>query len=135
MPEELGQLSAYADKNIIYAGFIADIEKYYKGADIFLNPILSGGGVKTKIIEAIAYGTTVISTKTGAVGMAKEVCGEKLQIVTDNDWEAFIKIIAENIAVSFPTPQEYYNYYYWENVILNLLEKLADKPTRNPEIN
>jgi glycosyltransferase involved in cell wall biosynthesis len=122
----MNSLKAYADRNIIYAGFVEDISTYYKGADLFLNPVLSGGGVKTKIIEAIAYGTTVISTKTGAEGIVREVCGDKLQVVNDENWEMFIKIIVENNTPVLATPQEYYTYYYWENIVMNFQNNLAD---------
>ena len=121
LPEEMNELKAYADKNIIYAGFISEIATYYKAADIFLNPVLSGGGVKTKIVEAIAYGTTVVSTETGAAGMVKSVCGEKLQIVKDDDWEIFANDIIENIAIKKQTLQEYYNYYFYPNIIERII--------------
>ena len=121
LPEEMNELKKYSDKNIIYAGFISDIATYYKAADIFVNPVLSGGGVKTKIVEAIAYGTTVISTETGAAGMVKDVCGEKLQIVADDSWESFERKIIENKSIKNQTPQEYYNYYFYPNIIERII--------------
>lgn len=126
LPEEWNNLEEYAGKNIIYAGFVDDISTYFKGADLFLNPVLSGGGVKTKIIEAIAYGTTVVSTETGAEGMVKEVCGEKLQVLNDEDWESFERFIAKSDVVTLESPVEYYKYYYWGNIIGNLLNKLSN---------
>src|SRR6202008_4176961 len=89
LPAELNELKEYADKNIIYAGFVDDIEVYFKAADIFLNPVQSGGGIKTKMVEAIAYGDTVVSTKSGAAGISKEISGDKLVVVEDNDWDKF----------------------------------------------
>ncbi|MEO5947047.1 MAG: glycosyltransferase family 4 protein [Chitinophagaceae bacterium] len=129
LPEEMKDLKSYADKNIIYAGFITDIATYYKATDIFLNPVLSGGGVKTKIVEAIAYGTTVVSTETGAAGMVKDVCGVKLHIVEDDNWEGFTNLIHKNTESVLETPSDYYKYYYWENIISNLLSVLSDKPS------
>src|SRR5262249_6651296 len=46
LPAALNELKEYADRNIIYAGFVDDIEMYFKGADLFLNPVQSGGGIK-----------------------------------------------------------------------------------------
>ncbi len=86
LPNEMNNLKSYANKNIIYAGFVDDITAYFKAADIMLNPVLSGGGVKTKMIEAIAFGATVVASKTGAAGIERSVCGNKLSIVDDNDW-------------------------------------------------
>ncbi|MEO6613246.1 MAG: glycosyltransferase family 4 protein [Chitinophagaceae bacterium] len=117
LPGEFHSLKEYADKNIIYAGFIADIETYTKAADIFLNPVQAGGGIKTKMVEAIACGTTVISTESGATGIAKEVCGDKLVTVPDNDWAAFSGAVMDHSTHQSITPQAYYDHYYWGNVI------------------
>ncbi len=117
LPDKLNDLKDYAGKNIIYAGFVDDITLYLKAADLFLNPIQSGGGVKTKMVEAIAYGDTVVSTQTGAVGMDKTICGEKLIIVPDNNWKGFADAIIANKDFVIETPQEYYNTYYWQKII------------------
>ena len=116
LPEELNDLKDYADKNVVYAGFVDDIETYFKGADLFLNPVQSGGGIKTKMVEAIGFGTTVIATATGALGISKISCDSKLVIVNDNDWIAFAKAIIENANSSTVTPQKYYEYYCWGNI-------------------
>lgn len=124
LPEEMNELKEYAGKNIIYAGFVDTIEPYFKAADIFLNPVLSGGGIKTKMVEAIAYCATVIATATGATGIMKEVCGEKLTVIPDNDWDGFTNaIVATN--TSSITPEAYYKYYYWKNVVANILPVLS----------
>ena len=93
LPAELNELKEYGDKNIIYAGFVHDIEMYFKGADLFLNPVQSGGGIKTKMVEAIAFGTTVITTETGALGIHRDICGKKLVVVPDNSWNDFAQAI------------------------------------------
>lgn len=117
LPTELNFLKDYADKNIIYAGFVDDVETYFKAADIFLNPVLSGGGIKTKMVEAIGYGTTVIATKSGASGIETEVCGKKLVIVPDKQWDTFTRSILDNGNVFQETPQIYYDTYNWNKII------------------
>lgn len=124
LPEKLKSLSEYADKNIIYAGFVSDVDTYCKASDIFLNPVLSGGGVKTKMVEAIAYGTSVISTESGAIGIEKNVCGEKLTIVKDNEYTLFMEKIIDQSRLLITTPDEYYAYYNWSQIISNCLQKL-----------
>ncbi len=116
LPESLNGLAAYRDKNIIYAGFVDDIESYFTAADIFLNPVQSGGGIKTKMVEAIAYGATVVATESGATGIQEEACGNKLHILPDNDWLAFAKSVIDQRGVHAETPGSYYDYYYWKNV-------------------
>ena len=117
LPAELNELKEFAGKNIIYAGFITDIDTYTKAADIFLNPVQTGGGIKTKMVEAIAYGATVVSTERGAIGILKEVCGDKLITVIDNDWVKFTRAIILNADKTKITPQEYYDYYFWGSSI------------------
>jgi glycosyltransferase involved in cell wall biosynthesis len=124
LPAGMNSLKDYVGKNIIYAGFVDDIETYFKTADIFLNPVQSGGGIKTKMVEAIGYGTTVISTETGATGIDKSACGNKLIVVADNDWKEFANAIIDNAAVTTRTPQEYYELYNWENMIKRVISKM-----------
>lgn len=117
LPDFFNELKDYEDKNVIYAGFVDDISVYFKAADIFLNPILSGGGVKTKAIEAIAMNCTVISTELGAMGIKKDVCGNKLKVVREGDWQKFGDLIISSSYDEDQTPDEFFEYYYWENII------------------
>ncbi len=124
LPEPLNGLTGYTDKHIVYAGFVDDIESYFTAADLFLNPVQSGGGIKTKMVEAIAYGTTVIATDTGATGIKRDVCGEKLKTVADNDWTAFAKAVIAQREQQAVTPDSYYDYYYWKNLARRIANQL-----------
>lgn len=50
-------------------GEIADAAKFHQVNDVLIVPLLSGGGIRVKIIEAMAMGKTVISTTIGAEGI------------------------------------------------------------------
>jgi polysaccharide biosynthesis protein PslH len=117
LPDFFNNLKEYSDKNVIYAGFVDDISVYFKAADIFLNPILTGGGVKTKAIEAMAMDCTVVSTELGAMGLKKEVCGKKLKVVKEGEWKLFADLVIQSANETAHTPQEFFDYYYWENII------------------
>lgn len=122
LPEQVKKfLEGPNGKNIIYTGFVDDIVPYFKAADIFLNPIKSGGGIKTKMVEAIAYGATVIATETGASGIAKEVCGKKLFVIPDDDWQSFAKAVMQHSGDNSKTPDEYYQYYTWEIIVKKIM--------------
>jgi glycosyltransferase involved in cell wall biosynthesis len=108
-------------KNIIYTGFVEDIVPYFKGADVFLNPVTSGGGVKTKMVEAIAYGTTVVSKRSGAAGMNASVAGEKLKVVEDDNWKEFAQIAIKESNINATTPPGFYSTFFWGNIIENFL--------------
>lgn len=124
LPPEFHYLADGEHSRLIYAGFVDNIGDYFKAADIFLNPVMSGGGIKTKMVEAIAYGTTVVSTQTGATGINAGVCGEKLVVVPDGDWNDFVKQLTSLPVPQAPTPPEFYAYYHWDSVIGQLIPHL-----------
>ena len=52
--------------------FIEDVprlEDFYREVGVFINPVRSGRGLRTKLIEAAAYGRPVLSTALGAEGL------------------------------------------------------------------
>lgn len=108
-------LKAYRDKHIIFAGFVDDISIYFKGADLFINPVIEGGGIKTKVVESLGYNLSVVSTKSGAIGIPEGLAGGKLQVVEDNDWEAFIRqILVADINGSVPA--SFFEHFSWSNI-------------------
>jgi polysaccharide biosynthesis protein PslH len=52
-----------------YMGFVPDIRPYLKAAQVCVVPLLSGGGTRLKILEAMAAGLPVVSTTKGAEGL------------------------------------------------------------------
>lgn len=122
LPGEMNQLEAYREQRVIFAGFAENIGQYYKAADVFLNPVLSGGGVKTKMVESIAYGTVVVSTRTGAAGMHPSVCGDQLIIVEDMDWKSFAAAVTSAAGrETLTTPRPFYETYHWEFIIRRIV--------------
>lgn len=63
--EEVKRLSG---NGIVVTGTVNDLSDYYESAALAVIPILSGGGVKTKLIEAGGYGIPVVSTTQGWMG-------------------------------------------------------------------
>lgn len=55
--------------NVIFTGFVERIEHYINASDIVIVPLLSGGGVRTKILESLACKKPVVSTSIGAEGI------------------------------------------------------------------
>jgi glycosyltransferase involved in cell wall biosynthesis len=118
LPDFFDNLKKWNNEGINYIGFVEDIDHYTKAADILLNPVNSGGGVKTKMIEAIGLNTNVVATETGATGIDLSVCGDKLKIVPDLSWEHFAEAIlsfSKNPRVD--TPSAFYSTYNWKEII------------------
>lgn len=116
LPAEMDGLKQYADKNIIYAGFVDDISIYFKGVDIFLNPVTDGGGIKTKLVEAIGYNLNAVSTLSGAIGVEEQVCNGKLLLCANTDWQNFSNKMREAINIDKSTDAAFFDHFYWDNI-------------------
>ena len=60
---------AAADASIVLTGFVDDPLPYIQRSAVFVAPILSGGGTKLKILEAMAAGKAIVSTAIGVEGI------------------------------------------------------------------
>jgi len=56
-------------ENLIVAGEIKDALKFMENKQIMVVPLLSGGGIRIKILEGLAAGKVIVSTSTGAEGI------------------------------------------------------------------
>lgn len=95
LPLQMNDLKDYTARNIIYCGFVEDIDLYFKGCDIFLNPLQDGGGIKTKLVEALGFGKPCVSSENGAIGVDPQYTSGRLHIVADKDWHAYVEAILE----------------------------------------
>jgi polysaccharide biosynthesis protein PslH len=114
-------ISELKNEKVIIAGFVDDVSEYFKGADVFLNPIIEGGGIKTKLVEALAYNLNAVSTDSGAVGINPELCNGKLLVTADNDWPAFANAIELAVSVKADIPDRYFQHFYWGHAIRKAL--------------
>lgn len=57
------------EQGIVTPGYVMDVEPYWRAARLFVVPLLSGGGMRVKILDAWAHGLPVISTTIGAEGI------------------------------------------------------------------
>lgn len=115
LPAHYNELKDHKEKNILYAGFVDDINVYFKGADIFINPVTDGGGIKTKVVEALGFNLSVISTESGAIGLPASVTGKKLARIKDGDWQSFAHAIT-TVDSSAHIPQSFFDHFYWGNI-------------------
>jgi glycosyltransferase involved in cell wall biosynthesis len=58
-----------ADPQIQVTGFVEDLRPWFMGAAVVVSPLVSGGGFKTKVLEAWAMGKAVVATPLGCVGL------------------------------------------------------------------
>lgn len=123
LPISYNELKSYSNKNIIYAGFVDDITLYFKAADIFINPVIDGGGIKTKLVEALGHNINVVTTASGAMGVPTTITGNKMKVVEDNNWEFFAQEIIK-IDISSDIPEAFFEHFYWGNIVKKAVDIL-----------
>ena len=126
LPAAYKGLIGYKEVNIIYAGFVDDINLYFKGADIFINPVIEGGGIKTKVVEALGYNLSVISTRSGAIGIPEDITGQKLVIVDNNNWENFANHVL-SVKTDAQIPADFFKHFYWGFIAEKALQAIEQE--------
>ncbi|MBP8668005.1 MAG: glycosyltransferase, partial [Bacteroidia bacterium] len=56
-------------ENLIIEGEIKDSKKFMQDKQIMVVPLLSGGGIRIKILEGLAAGKVIVTTSIGAEGI------------------------------------------------------------------
>jgi glycosyltransferase involved in cell wall biosynthesis len=70
-------------ERIEYLGFVDDLKKLNQECTIQIVPLISGSGVKLKMIEGLAYGNPIVSTQFGADGI-EVINGVHLEIANSD---------------------------------------------------
>lgn len=58
-----------APTNVKFVGYVESLSDFYAECQLVIAPLVSGGGVKIKVAEALCYGKAVITTPIGAEGI------------------------------------------------------------------
>lgn len=84
------ELSSLSFKNISVTGFVPDVTPYMDQAALFVAPLRYGGGMRVKVLEALAGGKAVVASHLAAEGLDL-INGEQL-VLADTD-EEFVQAI------------------------------------------
>jgi glycosyltransferase involved in cell wall biosynthesis len=79
-------------KNVTLTGYVNDINDYISSSGVSIAPLLSGGGTRLKILEAMAIGTPVVATSKGAEGLDAR---NKEQLIIADTPESFANGVIE----------------------------------------
>ena len=125
---------ALQHEGVVITGTVDSIEEYYDKTNLVVVPILAGGGVKVKLLEALGHGKIVVTTKKGIEGT--DIENGKHLISTDDETK-FIETCVEilNNPNSFEkmhisSMKKMRNDYSWESVI-NAFEKVLREKGSN----
>ena len=60
---------AYSQRDVVtFADFVPDLRPYFQRHAVFVAPIISGAGLRGKILEALAMGKAVVATRQSVEG-------------------------------------------------------------------
>lgn len=108
---------AHASDRIIVTGFVDDVRPYVARSSVFVIPLLIGGGIRGKALEAMAMRKPIVSTTIGVEGI-KLVNGESV-LLADSPAEfssAVVKVLGDHVLADNLTEMAYSNvtrYYDW----------------------
>ena len=78
-------IQALANDDIVVTGRVPAVEPFLERAAIVLVPIRTGGGMRLKVLQAMAMGKAIVTTPLGAEGLAVPGCQLPLVIAQDAD--------------------------------------------------
>jgi glycosyltransferase involved in cell wall biosynthesis len=89
MPQSFKQLNL---PNVLVIENVADAKSFYEQHQIMVVPLLSGSGLRIKIIEGMAYGKAIVSTSIGAEGI---YCNPQNDLIIADNVDDFCKAVIE----------------------------------------
>lgn len=63
------KVKKYGSSDVIITGFVPDLRLYLSKANVVVAPIVAGGGIQNKILEAMAMAKPVVTTSKAAEGI------------------------------------------------------------------
>lgn len=109
----------YESENVHFHGFVESLDSFYESSNILVAPLLYGGGVKIKLIDALSKGMTIVTTKYGIEGIP---VSHNKEIILVDDNTNFIDHIIELINQPEKSKQISQNAYKWAEKNLNSKE-------------
>lgn len=89
------EFNSWTDKNVVIEGEVDDASDFMRSKGLMIVPLLSGGGMRVKIIEGMAVGKVIVTTRIGSEGISYE---NNKNIIIANGPEEFIKAISRYIS-------------------------------------
>lgn len=128
--------------NVLYKGYVASLDDIMSKSAIGIAPLISGAGVKGKILTYLAHGLPVVSTSFGAQGIFKDDDNHPFAKINDNA-KVFADLIIDLInhedeqlfELSSQASKFISSRYSPENLIANFKEALSmvDLPYLNKD--
>ena len=85
-------LQDLGNEGVQITGLVSDLNEYYAGARVFAASLLSGAGVKFKVLEAMAHNVPVVATPVAADGIV-DLIGKECFVGISADPKAFAEAV------------------------------------------
>jgi len=112
-------------KNIVVTGYVKDVREHVCDASAFVVPLRVGGGMRLKIIEAMAMGAPIVSTSIGCEGIEAEHGRHILIADTAGDFRDTVAGLLRNPALAGSLSENagrlVNDKYSWESVTRNIM--------------
>jgi polysaccharide biosynthesis protein PslH len=93
------QLAAGDDDAVEFTGFIDDLRPAIREAAVYVVPLRAGSGTRLKLLEAMAMGKAIVSTRIGAEGIALRDGREALLADSAEEFAAAISRLFDDRAL------------------------------------
>ena len=117
-PEKISHLPAF--RGVEFTGYLQDVRPAIATSTVSVVPLLQGGGTRLKILEAMALGTAVVSTRKGAEGLDVKSGIHLLLADTPEDFaQAVLRILQDEPLRQFLTENAYQlvkEHYTWDSI-------------------
>jgi glycosyltransferase involved in cell wall biosynthesis len=80
--------------SVVYHGEVENAQDFMRNYSILVVPLLTGSGIRVKILEGMAMGMCVITTPTGAAGLPAE---RGRHLLAEDDPEQFAERLLEHM--------------------------------------
>lgn len=87
-----GIIQLLSHPSIVYHGEVEDAKAYMRDFGILAVPLLTGSGIRIKILEGMAMGMCVVTTHLGAAGLPAE---NGMHLFAEDDPETFARRLVE----------------------------------------
>ena len=118
------QIEKKESDHVIFHGYIPDAKEFLEDKAVVIVPLLSGSGIRMKILEGLSLGKCMVSTSLGADG-TEAVSGQHL-LIADNAHDfaqSIIQILKDDelrIKLSRSGRNHAIQHFGWDKVLTNL---------------
>jgi GT2 family glycosyltransferase len=91
------EIELMSNSNVIVKGYVEDIDEIFNNCRVFVAPLISGAGVKGKVLSALAHGVPCVLSPIAAEGIGLRHGYDCLIANTHDEWVEYILKIYNDV--------------------------------------